>query len=342
MGSVQGCRFGVVALSVLSVDGRGLSFITLGNFQPINSGFMKFIKTILKRCRLAAVFVSLCASLSAKDYHLYYLGGQSNMDGYGKVSELPDELKGTVSGVRIFHGNMGLDGKPPAGQGKWSELKPGHGRSFGSDGKKNKYSDRFGAELTLARRLKEMYPDRNIALIKYSRGGTSIAADAPAAKRFGCWAPDWDGGSGAGKGVNQYGHFLATLKHARAVEDIDGDGEKDRLIPSGIVWMQGESDAQTKAVADRYEANLTQLMGLLAKALGDKEQRVVIGRITNWKVWTFGETVRSAQASFVKKHPNAALVTSTDKYGNSDPWHYDTAGYIDLGKQFADALAGKQ
>ena len=285
---------------------------------------------------------ALLSVATAKDYHLYYLGGQSNMDGYGKVGELPEELKVGVPGVRIFHGNMGLDGKPPAGQGKWSALKPGHGRSFGSDGKKNKYSDRFGAELTFASRLKEIYPDRNLALIKYSRGGTSISAKASAAKRFGCWALDWEGGTGSGKGINQYDHFLATLKQARAVEDIDGDGEKDRLIPSGIVWMQGESDAQQKEVADLYEANLTGLMGRLAKDLGDEKQRVVIGRITNWKVWKFGSTVRAAQAAFVKKHPNAALVTSTDDYGNSDPWHYDTAGYLDIGGKFADAMAGKK
>ena len=263
------------------------------------------------------------------------------MDGYGKVSELPDDLKGGIPGVWIFHGNMGIDGKAADGRGLWSPLKAGHGRAFGSDGKKNKYSDRFGAELTFARRLKEIYPDRNIALIKYSRGGTSIAAEAPAATRFGCWAPDWMGGAGKGKGINQYDHFLATLEHARADKDIDNDGEADRLIPSGLVWMQGESDAIRAEDAKKYEANLAELMGLLAEALGDKKQRVVIGRITNWKVWTHGETVRNAQAAFVKKHKNAALVTSTDNYKNSDPWHYDTAGYIDLGKQFADAMAGK-
>ena len=44
------------------------------------------------------------------------------------------------------------------------------------------------------------------------------------------------------------------------------------------------------------------------------------------------------QASFVEADPIAALVTSTDSYGNSDSWHYDTAGYLDLGEQFAKAL----
>lgn len=32
------------------------------------------------------------SSAEAKDYKLYYLGGQSNMDGFGYVKDLPDIL----------------------------------------------------------------------------------------------------------------------------------------------------------------------------------------------------------------------------------------------------------
>ncbi len=294
------------------------------------------------RICLASIFFTLIftigSSISAKDFHVYYLGGQSNMDGYGFVKELPDELKNGVPDVRIFHGDMGKDGEAPSGEGKWSELKAGHGRNFASDGKVNQYSDRFGAELTMATRLKEMYPDRNIAFIKYSRGGTSISSDASAQKTFGAWDPDWEGGEGKGKKINQYDHFLATLSNARADKDIDDDGEEDKLIPVGIVWMQGESDAMEPEVAAKYEANLSELMNLLRKDLGNENARVVVGRITDWKVWTHGDVVRKAQADFVTKDKNAALVTSTDKYGNSDKWHYDTAGYLDLGKKFAEAF----
>ena len=47
-----------------------------------------------------------------------------------------------------------------------------------------------------------------------------------------------------------------------------------------------------------------------------------------------------SQAAFVRDDACAALVTTTDGYDYSDKWHYDTAGYIDLGRQFAEALAG--
>ena len=282
-----------------------------------------------------------CSTLLARDYHVVYLGGQSNMDGYGFVNELPEELAGGVDGVWIFHGNMGLDGKPVDGRGLWSPLKAGHGRDFASDGKSNQYSDRFGLELTLATRLKKLFPEKHFAFIKYSRGGTSIHSEAPAAEKFGCWAPDWRSGSGDGQGINQYDHFLATVRHAYADDDIDDDGEKDTLIPTGILWMQGESDATgTVEIAHEYSANLAELMNLIRAAFRKDDLPVVIGRITDWEVWTYGSIVRARQAEFVEQDVAAALVTSTDQYGNSDPWHYDTAGYLDLGKQFADALAG--
>lgn len=299
------------------------------------SGFCTGMKTFLPFLFVA----TFAASIQAKDFHLYYLGGQSNMDGYGFVSELPENLKTeTMEDVWIFHGNMGKDGQKADGRGKWTELKAGHGRNFKSDGTTNTYSDRFGAELTFARKLKELHPDQNIALLKYSRGGTSIDADAGAAERFGCWDPDWAGGEGDGKGINQYDHFLATLNYAKQDKDIDNDGENDRLIPVGILWMQGESDAQELEVANEYLANLTELMNLIRKDLDGENIKIVIGRITNWPVWTHGDVVRKAQADFVTADKNAALVTSTDEYGNSDKWHYDTAGYLDLGEKFAEAF----
>ena len=175
----------------------------------------------IPRCVLLFVAASLLVVpvADAKVYKLYYLGGQSNMDGYGRVSELPEAMRGPVSGVMIFHGNTAPDGVAVDGRGKWSQLQPGHGVGFTSDGQKNGYSDRFGVELTLARRLKELHPDANIAL------------------------------------------------------------------------------------------------------------------------WDYGDTVRAAQAAYAEKDGHAAIVTSTDDYGYSDKWHYDSPGYIDLGVNFADALA---
>lgn len=109
--------------------------------------------------------------------------------------------------------------------------------------------------------------------------------------------------------------------------------------------MQGESDAVfTEEIALKYQTHLTEMMGLIRKKLGNDKIPVVIGRISDSGnaeggiVWKYGDIVRQAQADFVAADSHAALVVSTDGYGYSDPWHYDSDGFIDLGIQFANAL----
>lgn len=280
-------------------------------------------------------------SYSQKDqYFLFYLGGQSNMDGYGFVKELPDSLDKTFKDIYIFHGNTGQDDKENGGMGIWSELKPGHGVGFSSDGKKNKYSNRFGVELSFVQTLQKLFPDKKIAIIKYSKGGTSI--DSVAQRQFGCWEPDYIGKTR----INQYDHFLATMRNALKDADINNDGKEDELIPAGILWMQGESDADcTEEIAQRYNSNLKRLMDLIRASLHHDDLPVVIGKISDsWnkktgKVWEFGEIVQYAQEKFVKEDENAAIVRDTRYYKYSDPWHYDSNGYIDLGKRFAEKMA---
>jgi len=293
---------------------------------------------------------SHAASVRSDEYRLYFLGGQSNMDGYGFNNQLPADLTGEVEGVRIFCGNPAADIVKVDGRGTWAALKPGYGVGFTSDGQANKHSDRFGPELTFGLRIRELSPNAKIAIIKYSRGGTSIDPEAPNAKPLGCWAPDFEGGEGEGKGINQFDHFLAAVEHALATSDIDGDGTKDQLVPAGIVWMQGESDAFTEPVANRYEANLKQLMEHIRARLAkigppdDQPIPIVIGRVADsgqdadGKTMDFCELVQKAQAGFVEHDKRAAFVESTANYKFSDQWHYDSDAYLDLGRQFADAL----
>ncbi|MCH2572144.1 MAG: sialate O-acetylesterase [Planctomycetes bacterium] len=296
---------------------------------------------------LSSVFylLSIPSSGFGKTYHVYYLGGQSNMDGYGTVNELPSDLKNRQPDVPIYHGSTAPDGAPLDGRGIWAPMSPGHGVGFTSDGESNRYSNRFGVELSFAKRLQQLYPNRNIAIIKYSRGGTSI--DREAAGTYGCWEADFFQPEATHPEINQYDHFLATVRGAFTERDIDGDGKDDVLIPSGIVWMQGESDAEfTEAIANRYSANLKRLMDLIRAALRTDDLPVAVGRISdsrqsdNGRVWDYGDIIRREQARYSASDSHARLVVSTDDYGYCDPWHYDSAGYLDLGVQFANALHG--
>ncbi|MGD8780252.1 MAG: sialate O-acetylesterase [Ignavibacteria bacterium] len=288
---------------------------------------------------LAFIFLASSSFTLSKDFKLYYLGGQSNMVGYGKVEELPAELNKTFEGVMIFHGNTEKDNTPATGKGIWDELKPGHGRKFETDGVENHCSKNFGVEISFADELLKLEPENDIAIIKYAKGGTSI--DKEAARKFGSWDPDYTDSTS----INQYDHFLATVRNAISIKDIDNDGEDDNLIPSGIIWMQGESDADvSKEIALRYEENLKVLMNLIRAAFRDDNIPVVIGQISDsgqdedGKVWDYFEIVTKAQNDYVKKDKYAAIVNSTENYGYHDKYHYDSAGYIDFGREFARAV----
>jgi hypothetical protein len=291
-------------------------------------------------CALVLVsLIGISQNIEKETFRLFFLGGQSNMEGHGLNTELPDSLSGIIQNVWIFHGFPIGDGNQKGGLGKWDNLKPGNGAGFTSDAVSNKMSHKFGPELSFGKKLQKLYPGEKIALIKYARGGSSI--DSMAAREYGSWEIDFRGANG----INQFDHFLTTLKGALSSRDIDGNGIEDVLVPSGIIWMQGESDAViTEDIAKRYYSNLKKLMDLMRVVFHDDDLPVVIGKISDsgmdnyGKTWRYCELVQYAQEGYVRKDKNAAIVRDTKYYGYSDPWHYNSKGYIDLGIKFAEAI----
>lgn len=297
-----------------------------------------------KRRLFGFILLSLLVGLegygqkSSQNVRLFYLGGQSNMRGFGYNKELPDHLQKPIEGVYIFQGNPVPDNEENGGLGLWETLRPGHGTYFESDGNSNKLSERFGVELSFAKKLKDLYPNDRIAIIKYARNGSSL--DSASAREWGSWEVDYR----VGKGINQFDHFLATVRNAYADTDIDNDGIKDSLMPSGIIWMQGESDSYQESAALLYYDNLRKLMNLIRSSFRLDDLPVVIGKISDsgdnaeGKVWKYGELVQYAQEKYALENSNVAIVRSTRNYDYTDQFHYTSAGYLDLGEKFAESL----
>lgn len=296
------------------------------------------MKTLLLLSIIIIPFLSFGQNETADSIKVFFLGGQSNMVGRGLNNDLPASLNKTFSNVWIFHGNTITKNDDAGGIGTWEQLKPGHGAGFKSDGNTNVYSTKFGVELSFALKLQDLYPNQKIALIKYACGGTSI--DTMANRKPGYWEPDYSGKLSA----NHYENFLKTIKNAFETRDINGDGKDDCLIPAGIIWMQGESDGNDEKVASRYYANLKRLMDLMRASFRNNDLPIVLGKISDsgndgdGKVWDYGELVQYAQEKYAKTDCNAAIIRSTKFYKYSDPWHYDSDGYIDLGEKFAETI----
>ncbi len=290
---------------------------------------------------LTLLALSGCATVpeAGPSYKLYYLGGQSNMEGFGYNEQLPESAAVIPDDVMIYTGQLALDNETHGGIGIWAPLQPGFGTGFRTDGKTNQLSDRFGPELLFGQTIAANNPRSKIAIIKYALGGSGLAIGVG----YGNWHPDFDDGAG----INQYDHALRAIRDATAHSDIDGDGVADRLIPSGIVWMQGEADAfDSQAAADEYRVNLERLMNLLRAALRVDDLPVVIGKITDsgmaddGSVMDYIQTVQQAQQDFAASDECAVHVTVTDELkDSSDAWHYDSDGFVRMGIAFAEAMS---
>ena len=146
------------------------------------------LRTLLPSVTAAILSISPGAAADGLT-KVFILAGQSNMEGFGRVEELPESLRGELEGVYIFHATPCTDQSSVSGAGVWSLLRPGHGTGFKHADGKNEYSDRFGLEVSLAHALQSAMPGRKIAIIKYARNGSSIAIEA--AGQWGCWDPDF-------------------------------------------------------------------------------------------------------------------------------------------------------
>ena len=69
---------------------------------------------------LVLIILASCNSYSELDiWKVYYLGGQSNTDGYGYNFQLPDSLKKKIPNSMNFNGKRDNEGSLKGGIGIW-------------------------------------------------------------------------------------------------------------------------------------------------------------------------------------------------------------------------------
>src|SRR5258708_5359940 len=120
------------------------------------------------RTCLIALLTLACAGnpLASASYDAYLLAGQSNMDGRGKAADLDEAQRKPDERVQIYYRN------PPASSDGWKPLAPGFSIPPGYKGAVP--SAVFGPELGFAGALLAAKPGLRLALIKGSKGGTTI------------------------------------------------------------------------------------------------------------------------------------------------------------------------
>lgn len=285
---------------------------------------------------LAATLIALSFGMPASAAtRVFLLAGQSNMAGLGAYSgylgasapetQYPYNVADkacpapyTTPQTGVYFWNYSYDSisgsihNPGTGNG-WINNQFGYGYR----------TDQFGPELSFGYRMKELYPNDQIYLIKYGISGTTLAED---------WNPN---GSGA-----CYNTFKARVNAAMSNLTTTG---KNPII-AGMAWMQGESDAiESHTFSLNYASNLANFIGKVRTyvntSFGTTKLPIALGRITTYYgPATDNAIVRAAQDDIVN-HAEDVSVFNTDDLEWAYRGHYGTQGQIDLGIRFANEFA---
>ena len=167
--------------------------------------------------------------------------------------------------------------------------------------------------MSFGRAIKGAHGGADVRLVKYAASGTALYND---------WSPS---------GGPQYKRFMDTVRAALA--DLDAADTEYEIV--GMLWMQGESDAQEGKGAD-YEANLRAFIAHMREQFEAPGMRFVIGRVKDFYGRKNGgaKLVRDAQQKVAETTAGVEWF-DTDGYSLANAGHYDGAGLIEMGKDFA-------
>lgn len=175
-----------------------------------------YLKLVTGKNRLfksLAIFFLICSCSSCTpSYNIVLMGGQSNMVGRGKVSDLQDSA--LPDGFILYDFSLKYDLTKPEGN--------------------------FGPEIGLAQVLHQKLPDRKFILVKYAIGGASLLD----------WAPDYSREKAKMTGHTEFGNMYKKLfskldsvnklyKRTRIVALLWMQGERDaRILEAGLVYRE--------------------------------------------------------------------------------------------------------
>lgn len=305
-------------------------------------GFMEINKLAVLTAVMFAPFAAIAAS-SGKPVKVFLCSGQSNMAGAGSMNGLSEEDKAQFPDQTVRYWCL----KPSAADRvcKWNPL--------------GTMSCGFGPEQTFALEMKKLYPDFQIAVVKVAQGATVINY----------WLPDGGGGKTLFEAIEKTTTSLNDEKASGTIPDWSWGGFV-------WMQGEGDANG-TMEPAGTYLKKLSQLALLVREKTRQPQLPVVIGRISwqvapsvvrdsgmlrvsrgkssdgkgidnradylddgkkRGPVWFEKKLVqvRDDQQAFCAQDGHAAWV-NIDDLVVIDNWHYNAAGYAEMGRRFAKA-----
>ncbi len=261
---------------------------------------------------------------------VYLLGGQSNMQGIAKIKNLSDTYAKTIPHSFFWNGTA------------FEPFVLGQTKTSTRVGE-------FGPELGFA--LAMATAERPVYLIKYHASGQPL--------HHGWNGNRWVGGKpdlgrrnfypGETPGDTHRGTlYTKMLKQFQAgICSLETQGHTP--IVRGFLWMQGEQDSKNEVSATTYASSLKRLHRRLADDLDLKKPLpMVFGQVIPHEPplarFTHRDEIRDQMAAADADSGRVEAIAwvkmvSTDGFGlRSDTVHYNAAGQLRLGKEFAAAL----
>ncbi|MDR0532364.1 MAG: sialate O-acetylesterase [Verrucomicrobiales bacterium] len=255
-------------------------------------------------------------ALSAGTINVFLVGGQSNADGrdFKPDTVVPEELKKQENVPFYYNRKLDLSNTTST-SGTLIPLQP----TIEAEN-----TIHFGPELSFGKAMADYYQQKNesVAILKYSYGGTNLIDHWKAGGTAGT-----EGDGGMYKGFQTIvGRGLTTLKEAHP---------GDTIVIKGMIWMQGEADADKENSANQYEENLKRFIVDIRLTYG-KDLPFVIGQVSQTALKQL-ETLRTAQANVARDVPLTGMV-DTKGLTMKDALHFDGAGQIILGRKYAEEM----
>lgn len=289
----------------------------------------KFILSGITFFQCIFIFSVTTFGQTKKEIDVYLIGGQSNATGQGYMVNIPDNFEIDRS-VHFFYSKY-LGGGGTAME--WGPLCQA-----------SETPDKFGVELSMGTRLKELNPDIEIALIKHALSGSNLYSQ---------WNP--------GKSKMDTAHFGPEFKKfintvEKGIEKLEDKGFEPKI--KAMVWQQGEADARDIAGMKRsrnYGKNLNHFIKRTREQLNAPEMLFIYGYVIPVPLerFTGREEVREAQ-KYVSQNSDhklavkGAFVIETDDLPlrcdepdspyPDDKVHFNTFGILELGERFANKI----
>ena len=256
----------------------------------------------IKRIFILFYIFIITPSLYADNIDLFILAGQSNMQGWrSDAKQYPVDKQQLDSHILFYYETIGYG----SSQQLWKTLtsQPGHFQS-----------GHFGPEITFARAL--LKRGSRPAIFKYSLGGSSLKLDWKAPGQQGI-----------------YDNMVASIK--TAINTLKAEGHV--VTPRAIVWIQGESDAETEQLSTEYYWHLKKMLHhLRSNVIRSPKIPITLSVDEQHPRVQQNPQVVDAQIQLAMEDPTISFVSmhGLEKY---DVTHLTAKGTIEQGKRIFQA-----